>query len=762
MAGAHMSIGLDIPRVDGPDKLCGRTAYVDDVAMPGVLHGGTIRTPIARGRITRVHFDPGIHWSEFVVVDHRDLPGPNAIKLIESDWPVLAAGEFRHKGEPVVLIAHRSIRRLREALRAVRVEVEPLPAVLDPESPLTPETIQHGPDNVLKRLEIVKGDVAAPFRSAAHVVEGRYSTGAQEHVYLETQGMVAWHENGRLVIRGSMQCPYYVLDALTHAFGRPREAFRVVQAPVGGGFGGKEDFPSMLAAHAALLAEKARAPVKVVYDRHEDMVATTKRHPSVVCHRTALDADGRLLALDIDVLMDGGAYVTLSPVVLSRGCIHAAGPYACDNVRVRGRAVLTNSVPYGAFRGFGAPQTVFAMERHMDVIARRLGIDPVELRRRNLLREGQTLATGQMMRDRVDLRALMDAALTEAKYCERKAAHESFNRSHAYLRRGIGFATFHHGSGFTGSGETYLASEVRVEGLPDGTVEVQTAQTDMGQGTTTILTQIAAARLGLRESDVRVAEPDTSRVPNSGPTVASRTAMVVGKLLERACDDLVQQVRHMEGARHTSETRNAEHRLETGATARGKSLREEIRAWHAVGAKGPLVGIAKYEKPAEINWDDRNYRGDAYAAYGWGAYVADVEVDLRTYDTSVRDFVARQEVGRVLNPTLARGQVQGGVAQGIGWALYEQVVLDDDGAMQNAQMTNYIIPAAADLPEIRVSFAEAPSEYGPGGAKGIGELPMDGAAPAVINAVCNAINIDINAVPMTPERLMEAMAPKNT
>ncbi len=740
-----MSIGQDIPRVDGLAKLCGRALYVDDVKVPGVLHGGTVRAPIARGRIRHIHFDPAIDWSEFVIVDHRDLPGPNTIKLIEADWPVLAAGEFRHKYEPVVLLAHRSIQKLREGLRAVRVEVEPLPAMLDPEAALSPETIQHGDDNVLKQLEIDKGDVAAAFRSAAHVVEGRYTTGAQEHVYLETQGMLAWPENGRLAIRGSMQCPYYVLDALTHLFGRPREAFRVVQAPVGGGFGGKEDFPSMLAAHAALLAEKGGAPVKMVYDRHEDMAVTTKRHPSVVRHRTALDVDGRLLAMEIDVLMDGGAYVTLSPVVLSRGCIHAAGPYACENVRVRGRAILTNTVPYGAFRGFGAPQTVFAMECHMDVIARRLGMDPVELRRRNLLCEGQTLATGQVMRDHVDLRSLMDAALAEAKYEERRAAHAAFNAKHPYLRRGIGIATFHHGSGFTGSGETYLASEVRVEGLPDGTVEVQTAQTDMGQGTTTILTQIAAERLGVSEGAVRVAEPDTSRVPNSGPTVASRTAMVVGRLVEMACDDLV---RRLEGS-HGLETRATDH----GATA----LSVAIRAWHGRAGSGPLIGTARYEKPADINWDDATYRGDAYAAYGWATYVADVEVDLRTYATTVRDFVARQDVGRVLNPTLARGQVQGGVAQGIGWALYEHVVFDGDGAMQNAQMTNYIIPAAADLPPIRVSFEESPSQYGPGGAKGIGELPMDGAAPAVINAVCNAVASELNDVPMTPERLMHAV-----
>lgn len=742
-----MSIGADIPRVDGLDKLTGRAAYVDDVAIPGVLHGGTIRTPIARGRIQRVVFDPSINWAEFVIVDHRDIPaGRNAIKLIEADQPALVADEFRHKHEPVVLIAHRSIHKLRDALRAVRVEVEPLPAVLRPDMSLTPELLQHGTDNVLKRLAIRKGagesghdaEFQALFDSAAHIIEGRYATGAQEHVYLETQGMVAWQEDGRLVVRGSMQCPYYVVDSLAYFFNRPREAFRVIQAPVGGGFGGKEDFPSNLAIHAALLAEKAGAPVKIVYDRQEDMAATTKRHPGVVRHRTAVDASGKLLAMDIDVVMDGGAYVTLSPVVLSRGCIHAAGPYACENIRAIGEARLTNSVPYGAFRGFGAPQTMFAIERHMDVIARRLRMLPVELRRRNLVRDGQTLATGQVVSDGVDLSSLMDAALRDARYDERQKRHADMNSgagSHPYLRRGIGFATFHHGSGFTGGGETYLASEVWVEGHADGSAEVLTAQTDMGQGTSTILSQIAAARLGVSADLVRVATPDTSRVPNSGPTVASRTAMVVGKLIEAACDDLLKQ--------SGIGTTKSIPRDPSGA----------IKSWHATNPGKRLIGRGKYEKPAHIQWDDKSYRGDAYAAYSWGTYVAEVEIDLRTYSVRVTDFVARQEVGRVLNPTLARGQIQGGVVQGIGWALYEEVVLDD-GVMKNCQMTNYVIPACADLPPIRVFFEESPSPFGPQGAKGIGELPMDGPAPAILNAVCDALGIEANEIPLTPERLM--------
>lgn len=733
-----MAIGQDIARTDGLAKLGGQARYVDDLAIPGVWHGGTIRTPIARGRIKHIHFAADIDWNEFVIVDHRDIPARNAVKLIEADQPALVASEFRHKHEPVLLLAHPSPYRLREALRAVRVEVEPLPAILDPRQSVTPDLLQHDTDNVFKRVDIEKGDVASELARGAMLIEGEYITGAQEHVYLETQGMIAYRDADRMVVQGSMQCPYYVLDSLTHAFGRPREAFRVVQTTVGGGFGGKEDYPSLLAIHAVLLAEKTGAPVKIIFDRAEDMAATTKRHPSWVRHRTAVDADGRLRAMEIDVLLDGGAYVTLSPVVLSRGCIHAAGPYACDHVKVHGEVRLTNSPPYGAFRGFGAPQTQFAVERHMDEIAARLGMDPIELRRINLLREGQTLATGQAFREQTDLVALMDHALDATAYVTRRAEHAQHNRASRWHKRGIGLAMLFHGSGFTGSGETYLASEVFVDGLPDGRIEVLTAQTDMGQGTTTILGQIAADRLAVSPELVVVAQPDTSRVPNSGPTVASRTAMVVGGLVEQACDDL-------------------RSRLSAGSDAlRGSALIEAVRRWHAAHPGQSLRGSSRYRKPDSICWDDRRYRGDAYAAYSWGAYAAEVEVDLRTFTVRVLDFVAVQEVGRVINPTLATGQVQGGVAQGIGWALYEDVVLED-GAMKNCQMTNYVIPASSDLPPIRVIFLEHPGRVGPGGAKGIGEMPIDGPAPAVLNAVAAAVGRALNQIPLTPERLMERM-----
>jgi CO/xanthine dehydrogenase Mo-binding subunit len=586
----------------------------------------------------------------------------------------------------------------------------------------------------MKRIEIRKGDVEAALARAARIVEGEYRTGAQEHVYIEPQGMLAWEEDGVLFIKGSLQCPYYVHKAALRALDRDADGVRIVQAPTGGGFGGKEEYPSMIALHAALLAMKAGRPVKIVYDRGEDMEATTKRHPSIVRHRTGVDAEGRLVAQDIDVRMDGGAYVTLSPVVLSRGVIHAAGPYRCDDVRIVGRAILTNSPPHGAFRGFGAPQTHFANERHMDVVASAIGMDPIELRRRNLIADGDSTATGQVIADGVDRAALLDHAVAISSWREKESRHADLARSDPWIRRGMGLAFFHHGAGFTGSGEVMLASRLDVAGLPDGRVEVRSANIEMGQGTLTVFTQIAAARLGLDPSEIAIAEADTGRVPNSGPTVASRTAMVVGRLVEEACDDL-------------------RAKLGLGADATGAALTEALVRWHAARTDAEIVGEATYEPPPGVRWDDDTYSGDAYAAYGWAAYVAEVEVDLRTYTTRVIDFVAVQDVGTVLNPTLARGQVQGGVAQGIGWALMEECRWKD-GAMENAQLTNYIIPTSDDLPALRVHFEETPWPGGPLGAKGLGELPIDGPAPAVVNAIARAVRADPREIPLTPERLL--------
>jgi CO/xanthine dehydrogenase Mo-binding subunit len=724
------TVGRPVPRKEGREKVTGESKYVDDLSFPGMLHGATVRSPVAHGRIRGIEFLPGLPWDEFTIVTAKDIPGENCVALIVDDQPYLAGEIVNHPEEPVLLLAHPDKYLVEKARAAVCLDIEPLAAIFTIEESLAQK-------NIIKRFLVEKGDVASVWADAAHIVEGEYRTGAQEQLYIETNGIIAIaNADEGITIWGSMQCPYYVHKALLKAFPLPPEKIRVIQMETGGGFGGKEEYPSMIAGHAALLAWKSGRPVKMIYDRAEDMAATTKRHPSRTRIKTAVSREGKLLGMDIEFVIDGGAYATLSSVVLSRGTIHAAGPYICPNVRIRSTAVATNVPPHGAFRGFGAPQSIFAVERHLNKVARAVGLTAEEFRRRNFVHRGETTATGQVIREPIELERLLDRALELSEYHAKTKAFAQENQR-SKVKRGIGFATFMHGAGFTGSGERYLQSIAGVEALADGRVRILVSSTEIGQGTNTILAQIVAETLGISYEQVEIAQPDTGEVPNSGPTVASRTCMVVGKLLESAAIGLKQTL------------------VKAGMLPEKYGTAEF--AWACaryIGEFGRLKSFSQYQAPPGIIWDDDTYRGDAYGAFAWAVYVAEVGVDTTTCEIQVEDFVALQEVGRVIHPILAAGQIEGGVAQGIGYAVFENVVWKD-GRMANNQMTNYIMPTSVDVPRIRVYFEEIPYEYGPLGAKGIGELPIDGPAPAVMNAVENALGMAVDEIPLMPEMLME-------
>lgn len=471
----------------------------------------------------------------------------------------------------------------------------------------------------------------------------------------------------------------------------------------------------MIAGHAAILAVKSGRPVKIVYDRVEDMVATTKRHPAVIRHSTGVTRDGRLTAIDIDVLMDGGAYMTLSPVVLSRGLIHATGPYRCENVKVHGRVVMTHTPPNGAFRGFGAPQTQFAAEVHMERIAEALGMDPVRLREANAFRPGDTTATGQTLGKDCSAVKVLREAVARSGFRAKRRAWRGTNR-------GIGLSLFFHGSGFTGGGEVKLASKASLE-LTETGARILVASTEIGQGTRTMHAQIVADSLGIPYENVEVEAADTAKVPDSGPTVASRTCMVVGRILERCAAEIRQKLGKM-------------------------SPREYLATF------GPLVVTKEYAGPDGLYWDDDTYRGDAYGAYGWGCDVVEIERDPVTFEIRPTRFTAVSEIGKAIHPILAAGQIEGGTAQGIGYALLEEVAMRD-GRMANAQLTNYLVPTTLDTPEIDVAILENPYAYGPFGAKGVGEMPIDGPAPAIVNAI-RSLGVDMREIPATPERIMAA------
>jgi CO/xanthine dehydrogenase Mo-binding subunit len=486
----------------------------------------------------------------------------------------------------------------------------------------------------------------------------------------------------------------------------------------------------------------------MIYDRHEDLAATTKRHPAIVTHRTGVMRDGTLVAQEIEVVMDGGAYCTLTPVVLSRGAIHAGGPYRCPNVRIRARASRTNTPPNGAFRGFGAPQVEFAAEIQIDRLAETLGLSPLEIRRRNLYRVGDTTPTGQVLHDSVAASEVLERAAEAAEFEGVRAStgrardartgagftpSSPLNGGRDRAARGIGVALAWHGAGFTGSGEVKLASVASLELGADGRIRILTGSTEMGQGTKTIFPQLVAAELGVPYDAVEIAPQDTAFVPDSGPTVASRTAMVVGGLLIKAARRLNDEVEARNGGRPFA------------------AVYRDDAATH-----GPTRVDQQFEPYPHVHFDDDTYRGDAYPAFGWAACVASVDVDLDTAEVTVRDVVAADDVGRVIHPVLAEGQVEGGTLQAIGYATIEEIKLHD-GRYLNDRLATYIIPTALDAPRISSILVEAPFLGAPHGAKGVGELPMDVGAPAVVAAIHDATGVWVHDLPASPERILAAL-----
>jgi CO/xanthine dehydrogenase Mo-binding subunit len=749
-----MAVGQNVLRKEGYDKLIGAARYVDDLTIEGMWFGKTIRSTIARGRIKSIRFEPVYDWSKIVVADHRDIPGANFVALIENDQPLLVESEVRHYDEPILLIAAEDKKELEAAARHIQIEYDELPPVLTIQESLAGTELIYGTDNIFKRFLIGRGDLDEGFAAADRIIEAEYRVPHQEQLYIEPQGMIAIPGDGEITVMGSMQCPYYIHKALKQLFNLSDEQAIVIQTTTGGGFGGKEEYPSMIAAHTALLAFKAKRPVKIIYERGEDIAATTKRHPGIIRHRTGVTRDGRLTASEIDLVLDGGAYVTLTPVVLSRGAIHALGPYRCDNVRIAARAIATNTPPNGAFRGFGAPQVAFAYEMHMEKIAAELGVDPLELRRRNMLREGDITATGQRLTSSVGSEDVLNEAVERSGYFEKRKAIKEANGSNGSYRRGIGLSFFFHGAGFTGSGESKMKAQAGVEVTTEGRARVLSGSTEIGQGTRTIFCQIVADELGVDYDNVEIEDPHTSRVPDSGPTVASRTTMVVGRVVQLATREIKEKLINFVAERYGA----PEARLIDGrfiADGRDLCSFEEI-AREYISQRGELRVYARYASPPDIEWDDETYSGDAYPCYSWGAEVAEVEVDMDTYEVICTRITTAQDIGRAIHPLLAAGQIEGGTLQAVGYGLLEELVWDK-GRIVNNRLTNYIIPTSLDAPEMRTVIVEKEYSNGPFGAKGVGELPMDGGAPAIAAAVFNATGAFVTEIPITPERLQTTL-----
>jgi CO/xanthine dehydrogenase Mo-binding subunit len=699
--------------------------------VAGVLEAGVLRSPHPHARIvsldvSRARAVPGA----VAVLTAKDIPGKNLLPLIQADWPALAEEYVRHVGEGVALVAAESRLSLDEALRAIEVEYETLDALLDMEGALkTGEIMAH--------WKVRRGEAAVALtRGDLIVVEGVYRTPYQEQATLEPNGVVAEPDGGGgIVVRGAFESPFPVRRAVASVLGRDLNAVRVVQAVTGGGFGAKDDAASAPAAQAALLSAVCGRPVRLLLSRQEEMTTTSKRHPARVRVRTGATREGHLIAAEVDILLDGGAYATLTPLVLSEAAIHACGPYRVPNVRVDAKAVRTHKIPCGVFRGSGGIQVAFAFESQMDLLAERLGLDAFELRRRNALAVGDETITGQKLVGSVGFREVLDQVQATSEWTAKRAV---FSGDSGVVRRGIGVAASYTGIGLGPAGRHLgSAAGASIVVSPDGSVTVAVGTADTGQGEATSLAQIAADALRCPFEQVRVIEADTSRVPECGPATGSRTTLVNGNAVRDAASRIRGAIESVLG--------------ET-------SLPWRQAVVLAVQKRAGLAALG-WAIPPEPSFDLATGQGDAHMCYVFSACVAEVEVDTLTGETRVLRVTSGHDVGRVVNPTSAEGQVEGGVVQGLGFALLEEHALED-GHIRNDDLSTYLLPTTLDAPEIRAVFVENPYAWGPSGAKGLADAPPVAVAPAITAAITHASSVRITELPATAERLWTALRMK--
>jgi len=700
-------ISKSAKKKDHDAKISGRALYVDDHVMEGMLHGRLLRSAKAKARIADI-LVPELPEGYFVV-GKSDVTGINQVHIVLDDTPVYAEELVEYVGDPILMVVGPDFKEVERILHEIVVVYEELVPVLD----------MRKADTVFFNYNYAKGNIDQALEEADRVFIETFQTGYQEQAYLETQGIIAYPHNGRMTVRGSLQCPYYVHGAVAKALGYAGKDVQIIQDVTGGGFGGKEAYPSILAAQTAVAAKKANKPVKVIFDRREDMEFTSKRHPSISTYKVAVK-NGEITGMDIDVMFNSGAYTTLSPVVLQRGLICANGVYRIDNLRVAGRAVKTNTVPCGAYRGFGAPQTFFAVEMIMDHIAKELGMDSLELKEKYMVKQGDATSTSGKYHFHVPLPEMIERIDELTAY---RAKRKLYQNQTGRYRRGIGLSMFFHGCGFTGSGERDLIKAVaKIRKNADDTVEVLASNSDIGQGLKTTFCKIVADTLGISYDQVYIDNPDTDRVPDSGPTVASRSLMTVGGLLQRAAVKLKKE---------------------------WKTGEEQVIEEHYV------------EPDFVIPFSLAEFKGDAYPTYSWSVNAIEVEVDTLTATTKVIGAWGIFDVGVPIDMNIIQGQMQGGFLQGIGYASMEQMDYNDKGMIRNNSFSDYIIPTAVDVPTLVTEIMNNPYTHGPYGAKGAGELPLVGAAPAYVEAMENALGANLNKIPFTTEDTMRILQEVN-
>ncbi|RJP74940.1 MAG: aldehyde oxidase [Candidatus Zixiibacteriota bacterium] len=728
-------LGSSPLRHQGDLMAAGRLRYTADLKAPDMLFGAIRWADHPHALVRDIDTSaaeqiPGV----VAVLTHRDVPGDNHYGKAVKDQPVLCGDRVRFVGDKIALVAAQTEEAARQAADRIRVEYEVLPLVGDPEAALadgSPRLFDGG--NLAAERWIRRGDVDRAFAEAAFIHEATFRTPFVEHAPLEPEAALAtFDEEGRLTVIAPSQNVFFDRHEISRILGLDKHRVRVIQAPTGGAFGKREDM--VVQPLAALAAWKLQRPVKIVLTREESFRSTTKRHPMVIRRRLAADASGRLTALDVDLLADTGAYTSWAPNILRKACVHATGPYFISHVRLHGRSVYTNNAFSGAFRGFGATQVLFAAERHMDMAARAWGFDPVELRHWNLLQDGGRTATQELPAGlKVTVGECLDRALEAVGAAE--AAGKNGVRGGSMVRRGTGCAAIFYGIGY-GGGIPDI-SGARISLTPAGRFLLQVGAVDYGQGSSTIFRQIAAHALGTEFELVDIHTADSETTPDSGSTVASRQTTVTGRAVQEAAERLRQKLDQAAwdlGLRYDPQDP------------------ESLKLLHArlAGEGRPVEAFARHNLATD-KLDQGTGQGVAYATYAWGAQAAEVEVNLRTGKVRVLRLAAVHDVGRVLHRQALRGQVFGAVAQGLGMALMEEYRVEG-GQPKTLNFDTYRLPRVSDMPEMTIEFLESAEPLGPYGARGIGEPALVGTAPAIVNAVCDALGFELTDLPVKIHR----------
>lgn len=747
------TVGRGIPGVDSRAKATGSLAFLQDITLPGMLHASMVFAGRPHAAITGLSLERALAAKDvFCVVTAENVPGENRVGVVVDDQPLFADERVRYEGDCLAVIGAASARAAAEAVSLVNAGLEDLPAVgTIEEARLAGAPSVHEGGNVAVERMLLKGDVAEGEAGSEFIVEQTFRSPVQEHAYLEPLGAMAVPQgDGSIEILAPAQCPFYIRDAVARCLGLPLSRVRVIQLPMGGAFGGKEDVPSEVCGRLAVLAMKTRRPVRMILSREQDLLYTSKRHPMLLRYRMGCDGEGRLTFADIAIDADVGAYATLSPIVLFRSTVHAAGPYLIPNVRVTTRGYYTNTVPKGAFRGFGTPQVAFACEGAIDDLAARAGMDPVDFRLKNALRSGMATATGQVLEDSVGFAATLEKADEYLGKGEQRFRPRTAGPGLVSAR---GVASMFYGMSLGAAGRVLDRGTAKVEILKDCSVSVFVGCTDMGQGALTVLSQIAADALGVPVESVVVNRVDTDVVPDSGPTVASRTTVVSGNAIIDASRKLILSL--SEAARGLL-GEDALYDPSTGEATGGGSGRK-VRFRELVAACfDRRIGLAAsgwYAVP-ECRLDEETGQGKAYYVYCFATDIADVLIDRETGRIELTSFVAIHDSGRIVNRLTAAGQVEGGVAQGLGLAVCERYK-QTGGILRSSDLSTYLVPTSLDLcDDIRVEFIEVTSNDGPFGAKGLGEPAIIPVAAAVANAVSNALGKRVKELPVNRDLLL--------